>query len=312
MANESLERTVRENRSQAMRQFPTGTFADQRVTSRNVFVLVITFLITAVHADDPDQKGDAEKVQFERWQKYYRKVAAEYEMDTAKAPPVRLKIQSEPVLTYANPAGGGRSHAAMFVWTRDGRPEVVGSIWSRQSEEKRSVVHEMHSLSLETVTATRQGKVFWNPTGPGIEPYRIPNAPEPAMTSPLRLAQMRTLLRDFSAETIRGTVKRELQFRPQPVYRFDKPTADRDGAVFIGFEDWDPELLMLIETRSTPDGPRWHAGFGRFTNLPISASYKNVRVWSFEESPAEGPFGGFDKRFIAKHGVDILPAIREE
>src|SRR5207248_623019 len=63
-----------------------------------------------------------------------------------------------------------------------------------------------------------------------------------------------------------GTVERQLQFRPQPVYRFDKPTAERDGAVFVGFEDWDPELLTLIETRATPNGPRWHAGFARFTN----------------------------------------------
>src|SRR5204862_3574113 len=124
----------------------------------------------------------------------------------------------------------------------------------------RSVIHEMHSLSLEPLTATRQGKVFWKPRGPGIEPFPIPDAPEPAASAPLRLTQMRGLAREFSAATIRETVERQLQFRPQPVYRYDKPTADRDGAVFVGFEDWDPELLMLIEIRATAEGPRWHAG----------------------------------------------------
>ncbi len=103
------------------------------------------------------------------------------------------------------------------------------------------------------------------------------------------------------------TVERPLQFRPQPVFRFEKPSAERDGAVFVGFEDWDPELLMLIEVRATANGPRWHAGFARFTNLPVSARHQGVEVWSFKESPAEGPMGGFDKRFYAVHGVDVLP-----
>ena len=66
---------------------------------------------------------------------------------------------------------------------------------------------------------------------------------------------------------------------------------------------------MLIEVRATENGPRWHAGFARFTNLPVSARHKDVQVWSFKESPAEGPMGGFDKRFYAVHGVDVPPII---
>jgi len=170
----------------------------------------------------------------------------------------------------------------------------------------------MHSLSLERLSATRNDKVFWSPARPGIEPFLIPGAPEPAATPPLRLVQMRSIARDFSATTIRRTGERPLQFRPQPVYRFDKPTAERDGAVFVGFEDWDPELLILIETRATPDGPRWHPGFARFTNLAVFARHKDVRVWSFQESAAEGPFGGFDNRYNAVHGVEMLPAVRAE
>ena len=92
--------------------------------------------------------------------------------------PTRLKLRPEPVLTYANPAGGGQSHGEMFVWTRDGRPAI---------------------------------------------------------------------------------------------------------------------------------GPRGHAGFARFTNLPVSARHKDVRVWSFHESPAQGPTGGFDKRYYAVFGVDGPP-----
>lgn len=127
------------------------------------------------------------------------------------------------------------------------------------------------------------------------------------MTPALRLVQMRSVAREFSASTIRATVERPLQFRPHPVFRFEKPSADRDGAVFVGYEDWDPELLMLIEVRATANGPRWHAGFARFTDRPVSARHKGVQVWSFEESPAEGAMGGFDKRFYVKPSGDALP-----
>ncbi|HEY3964151.1 MAG TPA: hypothetical protein VGM05_06315 [Planctomycetaceae bacterium] len=271
-----------------------------------------TAALAAEEQAEKTEDASGDKIQFEKWQKYYRSVAAEYDMEQGKEPPTRLKLQPEPVLSYANPGGNGRGHGAMFVWTREGRPEILGAIWSRQPGDQRYVIHEMHSLSLEPLTATRNDKTFWSPTGPGIEPYLIPSAPEPAATPALRLAQMRSLAREFSATTVRGTVERQLQFRPQPVYRFEKPSAQRDGAVFVGFEDWDPELLMLIETRTTQNSSRWHVGFARFTNLPVSARHKDVRIWSFKESADEGPMGGFDKRFYAVHGVDSLPAAGQE
>lgn len=278
----------------------------------HALLIAVTVVLAQPDSTKPTPEGQADQALFERWQKYYRRVAAEYEMEQGKKTLTRLKLQPEPVLIYANPAGNGKSHGAMFVWTQDGRPELLGAIWSRQPGEQRTVVHEMHSLSLEPLTAKRNGSVFWSPKGPGIEPFAIPDAPEPAATSTLRLVQMRGLVRDFSAATVRGTVKRELQFRPQPVYRFEKPTPEHDGAIFVGFEDWDPELLMLIETRSTPGGPRWHAGFARFTNLPVSARYKDHKIWSFQESTAEGPFGGVDKRFYVAFGVDVVPAAGPE
>jgi len=268
-------------------------------------LIAITLLLG--QAESTKQEESPDKALFERWQNYYRRIAAEYVMEQGKNPATRLEFHPEPVLRYANPGGGGRGHGAIFVWTRDGRPEILGAIWSRQPNDQRYVIHEMHSLSLEPLTATRKEKVFWAPKEAGIDPFEIPEAPAPAATPALRLAQMRSLARGFSATTIRGTIERQLQFRPQPVYRFEKPSAERDGAIFVGFEDWDPELLMLIEVRATDNGPRWHAAFARFTNLPVSARHKDVLVFSFEESPTENAMGGFDQRFYAVHGVDVLP-----
>lgn len=274
-------------------------------------VVFVSILLAQSDVAKPQADLEADKVQFERWQKYYRSVAAQYEMELGTVSPKKLTLQPDPVFTYANPAGGRSSHGAMFVWVRDGRPEIFGAIWSLQRDDKRSIAHSLHSLSLEPLQAIRNDKTFWSPTGPGIEPFLIPGAPEPAATAPLRLAQMRAIAREFTASTTRGTNERQLQFRPQPAYRWDMSTAERDGAVFVWFEDWDPELLMVLEIRKTDKGPRWHAGFARFTNLPVSARHKEIVVWSFEQSDKEDAFGGFDKRYNSVHGVDVLPAVRD-
>jgi len=69
---------------------------------------------------------------------------------------------------------------------------------------------------------------------------------------------------------------------------------------------------MLIETRATPQGPRWHVRFGRFTNLPIAAKHRGKKIWSFAAIPAEPTQGGPKHRYISVHGVDVLPAVRGE
>jgi hypothetical protein len=127
------------------------------------FLIAVAVALAQSESAKPQLETGADKAQFERWQKYYRRVAAECDIEQGKDLPTRLKLRPDPVLSYANPAGGGRSHGAMFVWTRDGRPEILGAIWSRQPGEQRYVIHEMHSLFLEPLTATRNGNLFWSP-----------------------------------------------------------------------------------------------------------------------------------------------------
>ena len=80
-------------------------------------VMAVAVLLAQVDATNPQKDADSDRVQFERWQKYYRTVAAEYVMEQGKEPLTKLTLQPDPVLSYANPAGGGRSHGATFVWT---------------------------------------------------------------------------------------------------------------------------------------------------------------------------------------------------
>ena len=222
----------------------------------------------------------------------------------------KLELQPKPLINYFNPVNGAETYGSMFVWTDRGRPEIVGAIWSRRYGDQRSVIHSFHSLSLQPLTAVRKEKTFWSPDKPGMEPLRIPEAPQPADTPELRQAQIRSLAEDFKVSTLRGTVEREL-FR-EPVYRFEQPAVEKDGELFVWFEDGDPELLMLIETRSTPEGPRWHMGFGRFTPLPVTAKYKGAKAWSFAPAPDEPSLGGSGHSYISVHGVEMLHHLRLE
>jgi hypothetical protein len=114
------------------------------------FVIAVAVALARPESTKPKLDTGADKAQFQRWQEYYRRVAAEYELEQGKDRPMPLKLRPEPVLSYANPAGRGRGHGAMFVWTRDVRSEVLGAIWSRQPGEQRYVIHEMHSLVVGT------------------------------------------------------------------------------------------------------------------------------------------------------------------
>src|SRR5436190_8646553 len=231
-------------------------------------------LAIAQPAGEAQQPDGIDKVQLDRWQKYYRQVAGEYQMLFGSERSIPLQLNDKPAITYFNPVGGGQTLGAIFVWTHAGRPEIAGAIWSKRDGDMRRVIHSFHSLSLEPLRAQRHDAIFWAPVQPGIDPVLIAAGPLPAATAPQRLAQMRALAQDFTASTVRGAAERELRMLPQPVYRFENGTADRDGGLFVWFEDWDPELLLLMESRTTPEGAKWHASFARFTNLPVAARYK--------------------------------------
>jgi hypothetical protein len=79
------------------------------------FLIAVAVALAQSESTKPKLETGADKAQFERWQKYYRRVAAEYDMEQGKDLPTRLRLRPEPVLSYTNPAGRGRGHGAMFV-----------------------------------------------------------------------------------------------------------------------------------------------------------------------------------------------------
>jgi hypothetical protein len=101
-----------------------------------------------------------------------------------------------------------------------------------------------------------------------------------------------------------------------PLYRYaepnrsaDAPERERewngvDGAIFGLFLDWDPEILLVIETQPTDDGPRWHYGVAYVDYKPLRLMHKKVEVWSKPDKN----FGSADSSYYCVIGATTRPA----
>jgi hypothetical protein len=245
----------------------------------------------AAAPDEPAQKGS-----FKRWVEYYTRQAEGYELSLRKAER-RLELQATPVLKYSNPVRPTDQHGAIYVWTRDGRPEVIGSIWSSEDPKDplmRMVTHEFQSLSLDSIVSQhpprtgRKGQVpDWKTSAPGIDLQVLPDADAPAKSAPVRLSQMRQLAAEFSAQITGSNIESasELRLLNRPLVRYASESAKvLDGGLFAFVQATDPELLLLIELRETEDGPRWHYAAARFTNRPLLLTRGKRKLWECERA----------------------------
>jgi hypothetical protein len=252
------------------------------------------------------QEDDAKKAEFERWLNYYQDVANAYDVYLKSDPETRLVVTPKPIMSYAVPAAMRGTHGAFFIWTRHGRPELVGSIWSDEIPGgMRTVMHEIHSLAIEPLAPVQIGQFTWAPEA-GIELKPIPDAPAPKESPALRLAQMRSLAQEFKGFTTPHGRELRLQTLRQPLFRYESELPEvLDGAIFGMFKDWDPEIMLLIEARETNDGMQWHFGAGRFNWTPVRITFQDADIWTAEQSISDYPsFGDPKSNFFAVHRMD--------
>jgi hypothetical protein len=258
-----------------------------------------------------------------RWVKYYTEVAQGYDMRLKSAPDEPLMVSAEPLLVYSNPTIGFDTHGAFFVWTRNGRAEAIGAIWSKRigadETSRKNVNHEFHSLATEPLVAHGKDGVKWAPDKPGLQFKPVPDAPLPAASRTKRLAQMRDISRQFTGYDLNpregdgAEVERQMRVLPKPLYRYAEPEEGPrravieedviDGAVFGLFHDWDPEILLVIETQPTAKGLRWHYGVAYVDYKPLRLEYKSTEVWSKPEKN----FGSATHRYYCVIGVTTRP-----
>jgi hypothetical protein len=233
-----------------------------------------------------ETKSDAEDKATQRWLEFYRVVASEYEVIAPDVSEKPLEPSPEPLYTFFYPSHFRKPHGAFYVWTWEKRPYAVGCLWSQLEQNgRRTLVHELHSLSTNELTGTWLNRFQWRPTAAGLEFGDVPNTAPPGTTGSLQKTQLRAIARRFEGTSHREE-DRPLKILPHPLYEYEiKGNENRRGALFGLFDERDAEILVLIEAQSKDDALRWMFAPVRFSDAPITLRCSEVVVW---DQPAKG------------------------
>lgn len=194
-----------------------------------------------------------------------------------------LKLDPKPILRWTNPATG-RLHGEVFVWTADGRPECVMSLY-KGWEPAWGFCGELQSLSLTRLVAERNQFIAWKSNEAGITLRDVPDGSAVGETAPRRLRQMHAMAREFTAVLMdyRKNAEGErqaLRLLTSPVYRFSSPERGvADGAMFAFVLGTDAEVFLLLEARGAEKENRWQYALARLNSDELAAFWKEKEVW---------------------------------
>jgi hypothetical protein len=205
-----------------------------------------------------------------------------------------LRLQEEPAFRlgkqYTDVLEG-----AIFLWFDEAnRPGAAVQIFKlRYAGAPLGLwIHSFSSLSLEPLSAERDGRMVWSPRTPGVEFRSVPGAPRPGESTAQRSRQLRALAHAFhAADDFRKQGWRDLRLLPTPIARYGAPgTNVPDGAMFAFVEGTDPEVVLFLEVRSGAGGPEWHYALAPMTVFAVKASYQGRHVWELpDRKPAKDP-----------------------
>jgi hypothetical protein len=239
-------------------------------------------LLLALGADNPATDTLAKKML-----PVYVQEASGYSIATASAPKKEIEFKKEPVFEWSNPTREGLQQGVIFLWTREGRPAAIGSIFSQPHEKPagRQIIHEFHALDTEKLIVSRTKGVLneWKPEA-GLVRKELTDSPAPAATPGGRLIQMRRLAQEFTGHTVDNEKKRwDLRLLPAPLYRYpEAKTGVIDGAVFtlVSTAGTDPEVLLLIEAKEANGKLHWEYACARFSDRDLHVQRNEKDVWS--------------------------------
>jgi hypothetical protein len=205
----------------------------------------------------------------------------------------KLVRHKDPVLRWSNPVLG-QIYGGVFLWTSEGRPEAVASIFKWYSPHTH-MTHEFQSLSSRNLAATRDGRSVWTTSRPWIDLGPIPSAPVPAESRAGRLRQMRGLARQFSASMDHHKKgKHNLRLLTQPLYRYEDGADEwADGALFAFVLGTDPDAVLMIESRRTDDGTQaWHYALARMNWNSMHVRHNGRKVWDVPRLVPQDMYSG--------------------
>lgn len=212
--------------------------------------------------------------------------AAEYEIRVA-GDDKPLDLCREPVLRWSNPVQG-EVHGNVFLWTREGRPLVVGSLFKWFSRFNH-MSHEFHSLAEGPLRATFHGEPVWKTSEAGLRFVDVPGAAAPADSETQQRLQLKQLAKDFTgSKNWPSRRKTQLRLLPQPIHRYAVPKQGIfNGALFAFVEGTDPEMFLLIEARGkSAASARWQFAATRMVHSEeVRLRHRDQQVWSEDPLP---------------------------
>ena len=130
----------------------------------------IVLCLLMVAADPPKQSARA----VELLQALHLEEGARWQMYLDTSHKTKAEMNKKPVYIWTNPTRSGGQNGAVYVWTYQGRPQVIGSIFSHPEEGRRVVCHEFHSLATTTLHPERESAAEkWEPkAGIKLEPLK--------------------------------------------------------------------------------------------------------------------------------------------
>ncbi|AMV16439.1 hypothetical protein VT03_01025 [Planctomyces sp. SH-PL14] len=255
--------------------------------------------------------GSSDQETVKAWNAFYQSDAENAYRFVLQPGDIELRLDPTPILRWTNPLEQGDIHGAVYVWRKGGRPLVVGQLFSYLNNRGgRVYCHAVHSLARdgERLTGSRDGKVFWTPDSPGVQMHDLPMAPAPAASRNLRLTQMKSFSRRFSAyteEASRG--KRNLRLLTTPLDRFPENALEEpDGALFSLVVGNDPEVILVLETKnSAAEGEIWQYGLIQSTRSTSVALLDDKEVWRYDAN--EKTASDRSSVYLSVHGIATLP-----
>ena len=191
---------------------------------------------------------------------------------------IELAARATPLIRFNDPARAFHD-GAVWAWESEGRPLMLIAL----EHYETGWTWEVISLAEGKLSAS-VNDWQWTPEQPGVLRRPIPDAPPPAASERLRLLQMKQLARQFAAFESGGGQQYALRLLPQPLARYADPSRGvSDGALFVLAYGTNPEIVVLIEHRSSEAGaPAWHCAFAPLTTAAAAVHVGDTKLWSKE------------------------------
>lgn len=251
----------------------------------NLVLLVIAVMaLSACPVNSQEEESKTTELAEKRFAQFVKQ-AGEIEL-IPKAGQKKLGLREKPLQTFST---DGNTFGSVFLWkAENGRPAAIGTIGALPINGTDFGFTELHWLLDEPLTSVVIGKAFpkqWSATGEELTPGPVPSSVEPAASAPARLTQMRGIARNFTANMTHNSKQNELRLLPQPLYRYDDPSTENDGAIFayVWTVGTDPELLIHIQTRKQDGQLKWFYQPIRFTWRKLELEYEGAEVWKADE-----------------------------